>query len=636
MFPSRKLHFFISSTADLKAERASVQKTLRVFEIDGLRFEEWPSMPDDPMAVCIEGVRSSDAVVLLLGGAYGTADMSGLSGTHVEFRHALKLNKPVFAFLLRATQRDPRQLAFISEVQRAVFRCIEIGSVVELVQGLRVSVAAEFSRRWKHFEQHLPESSSPWGPPPVVVPISIFTSRDELLAELTSRYQAGEDEAIHAAAKSVLNRYPADWELRNVVYQAVVNRGLDHLPADRTLVEAAIDFWEQDKPSEPLARAGRLYCLGNALSVAKRYEKAIVAYQESLRLHPSFAECWKNLGSVYHDCGNHAAARDAYEKVLSILPRKFEALYSLSTLLIKHLADPASGLKHLEAIDTGALPAHRLGSVIAWRAEAKLHLGRLAEAAADAEESIHLHAESEWTWMTAARVYAQARHTDRSLNSTALRFWERFVTRFPKAAEAWLELGFLLFRLRETRDKQEFSRRALIAFEKAIEFGVDDALVWDRTGHLLQDAGRWEEAVARYAKAADYDAPSHGYCYAFALSHLGRYEEALPYAEAAAQTHHPDGMSWVLVADCRLKLQDHEGAFQAYCAAIKAEPDYEKAWFDLGGFWWNRKEPDVALGIWNEALSKFPESDEASRLLTFLAAFDASTPEVSVRPTGLT
>jgi hypothetical protein len=82
MFPSRKLHFFISSTGDLQAERASVQQSLRLFEIDGLRFEEWPSMPDDPMEVCLEGVRSSDAVVLLLGKSYGTPDKSGLSGTH--------------------------------------------------------------------------------------------------------------------------------------------------------------------------------------------------------------------------------------------------------------------------------------------------------------------------------------------------------------------------------------------------------------------------------------------------------------------------------------------------------------------------------------------------------------------------
>jgi tetratricopeptide (TPR) repeat protein len=618
MFPSRKLHFFISSTGDLQAERTSVQEALRLFEIDGLRFEEWPSMPDDPMEVCLEGIRSSDAVVLLLGGSYGTPDKNGLSGTHLEFRHASKINRPIFAFLLKAANRDPRQVEFIAEVQRAVFRCVEITSIDELAQSLRVSVAAEFSRRWKHFERHPPESSSPWGEPPAAAPISVLSDRDDMLAELNRRYAAGEDDAISAAADAILARYPNDAGLLNIICQAAVNEGIGNRPINHRRVEVAVELWRKDQPLEPMAKAGRLYCLGNALYVLKRHDEAIAAYREALDIHPGFAECWKNLGSAYHDRGDHLQARGAYEEVLKIEPRKFEALYSLATLLIRHLADPAAALEHLEAIDTAALGADRLGSVIAWRAEAKLLLGRLVEAAADAEESIHLHPDSDWTWTAAARVYAQARHTEPSLNVAALRFWERFVGRFPKAAEAWLELGFLLYRLREARDRQEFSRRALIAYENAIDLGVDDALVWDRTGHLLQEAGKWEAAVERYGKAAAADAPSHGYCYAFALRHLERYEEALPYAMAAAQTHQPDGMSWVLVADCKAKLQDYEGAIEAYREALKVDPNYSKAWFDFGGLWWNLRDPEVAFAIWKVALEKFPQSEEAARLLAFL------------------
>jgi tetratricopeptide (TPR) repeat protein len=620
MFPSRKLHFFISSTGDLQGERASIQESLRLFEIDGLRFEEWPSMPDDPMEVCLEGVRSSDAVVLLLGSSYGTPDKIGLSGTHQEFRHASKINRPIFAFLLKAEARDPRQVEFIGEVQRAVFRCVEISSVDELAQSLRVSVAAEFSRRWKHFERHPPEFSSPWGEAPAAPPLTILGDRDDMLAELKNRYASGDDDAISAAADAIMSRHPGDRELLNIVCQAAVNEGIGNQPVNRPRVEAAVELWKADCPVEPIARAGRLYCLGNALYVLKRYDEAITAYRESLQVHPEFAECWKNLGSAYHDRGDHAEARMAYEEVLKIEPRKFEALYSLATLLIRHLADPADALTHLEAIDTAALGSDRLGSVMAWRAEAKLLLGQLTEAAADAEESIHLHPESDWTWTAAARVYAQARHSEPSLNVAALRFWERFVARFPRAAEAWLELGFLLFRLREHRDKQEFSRRALIAYEKAIELGVDDSLVWDRTGHLLQDAGRWEDAAERYAKAAAGDASSHGYCYGFVLRHLGRYKEALPYALAAVEQHQPDGMSWVLVADCKAKLRDYDGAIAAYLEAMKVEPTYEKAWFDLGGLLWNIGNSELALTVWKVALAKFPESEEAVRLVNFLDA----------------
>ena len=108
----------------------------------------------------------------------------GLSGTQQEFRHAAKLSRPIFAFLLKADARDPRQTEFITEVQRVLFRCVEIGSIEELSHSLRGSVAAEFSRRWKHFERHPPESSSPGRRPPSP------TSRSEPALELNPRRAA--------------------------------------------------------------------------------------------------------------------------------------------------------------------------------------------------------------------------------------------------------------------------------------------------------------------------------------------------------------------------------------------------------------------------------------------------------------
>ncbi len=622
MFPSRKLVFFISSTSDLQAERVAVQESLRLFEIDGLRFEEWPSMPDEPGQVCLEGVQSSDAIVLILGSSYGSPMKDGLSGTHLEFRHASTINRPIFVFLLKAADRDPRQIAFISEVERAAFRCVEIESIPQLAESVRASVAAEFSRRWKHFEEHPPETASPWGESSGVPAVLILDDRDNMLGELSRRYAARDDVAICAAADSIFARYPDDLALRNIVLQAVVNVAMNGGPVNRHYLDLAIAVWKNDEPAEFMARAGRLYCLGNALYVLKRYDEAIASYRAAVEIHPTFAECWKNLGSAYHDSGDDAQARVAYEQALKIEPRKFEGLYSLATLLIRHLADPATALTYLEAIDTAALGSSHLASVIAWRAEAKLLLQRYADAAADAEESIHVHHEADWTWTAAARVYAQARHSEPSLNVAAIRFWERFVNRFPKAAHAWLELGFLFFSLREERDRQESSRRALIAYDKAIALGIDDPLVWDRTGHLLQEAGRWEEAIERYARAAAGDAASHGYCYAFALRHLERYSEALPFALAAARTHQPDAMSWVLVADCKAKLKDLEGAFEAYTQAIAVDPNYEKAWFDLGGLCWSVGNTELAFRIWNTALLKFPESGEAERLLAFLDDFE--------------
>jgi tetratricopeptide (TPR) repeat protein len=397
-----------------------------------------------------------------------------------------------------------------------------------------------------------------------------------------------------------------------------VNHGIDHRGVNRARVEAAIEFWRASRAEGVAARAGVAYRLGNALSVLKRFDEAITAYREALALHPNFVECWKNLGTVYHDCGDHQAARDAYERALALQPRKFEALYSLATLLIRHMDAPADALTALEQIDLASLEAPRVASVLSWRAEAKLRLGRVVDAAKDAEEAIAVSQDAEWTWTAAARVYAQARHSEKSLILPAVRFWERFVMQFPKAPEAWRELGFVLFHAREERERKEYSRRCRIAFEKAIELGVDDPLIWDRVGHLYQEESKWADAAERYAKAAAGDPASHGYCYGFALTQLGRYAEALPFALAAAETHQPDGKSWCVVADCRINLNDLEGAVAAYRKAIDIDPDYAKAWFDLGGLFWNLRDEEVAFAVWRAALARFPKSEYATTLRAFL------------------
>src|SRR5262249_25006250 len=123
MLNSRDLVFFISSTADLCAERDAVEAALRDLSFDGARFEAFPSMPTLPMQACLDAVRDTNAFVLVLGRHYGTRVEKALSATHKEFRHAKQLGKPIFAFVLRCDDYEADQQEFIHEVEASVFRC---------------------------------------------------------------------------------------------------------------------------------------------------------------------------------------------------------------------------------------------------------------------------------------------------------------------------------------------------------------------------------------------------------------------------------------------------------------------------------------------------------------------------------
>ena len=84
---------------------------------DALRAEDYVASPTSPQVACLAGVRSADAVVLILGSQYGAPQASGLSATHEEYREAREMSRPVLAFIAKDAQPTPAQAEFIAEVQ---------------------------------------------------------------------------------------------------------------------------------------------------------------------------------------------------------------------------------------------------------------------------------------------------------------------------------------------------------------------------------------------------------------------------------------------------------------------------------------------------------------------------------------
>jgi hypothetical protein len=106
---------FISSLiSGMEAERASVRHAVELLSHQAVMAEEFGAKANSPQVVCLQGVRASDAVVLVLGHRYGAVQPSGLSATHEEFREA-RGTKPVLVFI-QAGAPEPAQEAFIREV----------------------------------------------------------------------------------------------------------------------------------------------------------------------------------------------------------------------------------------------------------------------------------------------------------------------------------------------------------------------------------------------------------------------------------------------------------------------------------------------------------------------------------------
>jgi hypothetical protein len=109
---------FVSSViSDFEPFRSAARSSITTLRHEPVMAEDFGARPDSPQVACLQGVRHSDIVVLVLGGRYGAVQpASGLSPTHEEFREA-RDHKPVLVFVQEGVEREASQEAFVAEVQ---------------------------------------------------------------------------------------------------------------------------------------------------------------------------------------------------------------------------------------------------------------------------------------------------------------------------------------------------------------------------------------------------------------------------------------------------------------------------------------------------------------------------------------
>ncbi len=114
------LTIFISSTvADLSNERKSVLDAIKALQLKHESMEYFGARPSRPIETCLEEVKKSDALIVIVGHRYGSV-VSGMnvSYTEAEYNEGLKLGKPILVYLKSDDvpvlpsqfERDPQNL----------------------------------------------------------------------------------------------------------------------------------------------------------------------------------------------------------------------------------------------------------------------------------------------------------------------------------------------------------------------------------------------------------------------------------------------------------------------------------------------------------------------------------------------
>lgn len=111
------MKIFISSLiTGMESIREAARTAIEELGHQPVMAEQFAASPNSPQVACLQGLRESGLVILILGARYGAKQASGLSATHEEYR-AAKGGHPVIAFVEEDVDREPDEQAFVTEVQ---------------------------------------------------------------------------------------------------------------------------------------------------------------------------------------------------------------------------------------------------------------------------------------------------------------------------------------------------------------------------------------------------------------------------------------------------------------------------------------------------------------------------------------
>jgi tetratricopeptide (TPR) repeat protein len=370
----------------------------------------------------------------------------------------------------------------------------------------------------------------------------VVNSKGEVIAIATEQAVGGQTVTMAIASSSALALVPsrtdtlADWYARitaepqnsaELLFFAGLNlaQNGDHKKAIPLLIEAA-----GRNASDAEAR----FYSGYARGRLKRYEEALVDYQEALRIAPDYLDALNNLGSVLDKLGRFEEAVDAYSRTI-----KLKADY---------------GLAH-----------NNLGA-------SYYHLGRYEEAIVAYKRALELPPQASTTHYNLGVAYSKLGRYREAVESllTAIRLR-------PKYFEAYSHLGSVYCQMGR-------ANQAVESFSKAIDLNPNFAEAHNGLGTTFHKMGRIQEAAESFRRAVQIE-PNFAEALnnlGVADSHLRRDQEAIESLQQAIRVK-PD-----FAAVCNnlglvySKARRHTEGIRYYKEAVDLSPDFAEAHYNLG------------------------------------------------------
>jgi tetratricopeptide (TPR) repeat protein len=241
---------------------------------------------------------------------------------------------------------------------------------------------------------------------------------------------------------------------------------------------------EKTRIPSPAAQALSRFQLGLQMLDAGKYEKAVDAFREVVRLEPDDASAWDDLGLAYGGLRQYDQAIHAYQEVIRLQPEDDDAWYNLGNTY--------SDLRQYDQAVRAYKEAIRLkpDNTAAWinLGIAYSDLRQYDQAIHAYQEAIRLKPEDDDAWNRLGDAFLGLNQIDQ-----AIRAYQEAIRLKPDYANSWINLGSAYFILSQYD-------QAIRAYQEAIRLKPEDAYAWNNLGASYAHQGDRAKVLQVYEK----------------------------------------------------------------------------------------------------------------------------------------
>jgi len=331
--------------------------------------------------------------------------------------------------------------------------------------------------------------------------------------------------------------------------------------------------------------------IGLALEKSGLFEEAIEQYRKALEYHPEYAVANNNIGVIYDRMGNDAMAVRYFRLADSQVGGKDPLYRSNLTRAYRDIPDLEA---QLASAATGYAKFPNDKRNLKDYALAISAVGRFDEARTIGRKLLSMGPSTIDDWFDLGYIYSEV-----GLADSSAAFYHIVLKKNPSHIDANLNIAIYYRRFGQF-DKAHHHLDKALAGNPNYEFAIlskRQAYLWQMD---FENYYRWAQLFNEKFPESKYNHLGMGY----ALMHLGRYNEAIPWLEEKLKRMPNDDRALNNLGQCYGKLGDTPRAFEYFRQALAINPDNSFVYHNRASVYCDLESFDLACADLQTAINK--------------------------------